>query len=391
MITFEEALEIVEKAAIEAEIEQVDFTVSTDRILARDVHSDVDMPPFDKSAVDGFACRKEDIRAELAIIETIPAGKYPQKAVGKGQCSRIMTGAPVPEGADTVLMVEDIEYTEEERIRYLKESSKSNICYRGEDVTGGARVLTKGTRIKPQHIAVLASVGCVSPWVYRRVRCGIISTGDEIVEPGRKPVQSQIRNSNSYQLLAQAQKAGAEATYYGIAADNEEGTATLVRKALSENDVALLTGGVSMGDFDFVPKALEDLGVEILFKSIAVQPGRPTVFGRKENRYVFGLPGNPVSSFVQFELLVKPLLYKLQGARYSPVPVFLPMGKEYRRKKSSRLSVLPVRINEKGEVMPLEFHGSAHLNALTEADGLILVETGKTLVEKGSIVHVRQI
>lgn len=391
MITFEEALEIVEASTAEAGIESVDFTGSMGRVLAQDVLSDLDMPPFDKSAVDGFACRKEDIPGDLIIIETIPAGKYPEKKIGKGECSRIMTGAPVPGGANTVVMVEDIELIDENTVRYLKKESKSNICYKAEDISEGAKVLSKGTTIWPQHIAVLASVGCVEPLVYKKVRIGIISTGDEIVEPGQKPLPSQIRNSNAYQLLAQAQKIGAEAIYFGIAADNEQSTSAVIRRAFSNSDMILLTGGVSMGDFDFVPKVLEDLGVEILFKSIAVQPGRPTVFGKSDNRFVFGLPGNPVSSFVQFELLVKPLICRMQGTKYSPLPLFLPMGTDYTRKKSSRMSVVPVMINNSGEALPLKYHGSAHINALTDADGLIFIEIGRTLLKKGEKVHVRQI
>ncbi|MBN2175757.1 MAG: molybdopterin molybdotransferase MoeA [Bacteroidales bacterium] len=391
MITFDEALKIVTSGDVKPETELVGFKSSLNRILAEDVRSDMDMPPFHKSAVDGYACRREDIDAIMEVVEMIPAGKAPGKTIGKNQCAKIMTGAPMPEGADTVIMVEDVEELEKNKIRYLKEKVKDNICYRGEDIRESEVVLKKGTLIQPQHIAVMATAGCVQPLVYRKVRVGLISTGDELVEPEIKPDISQIRNSNAYQLIAQIERMGALGIYYGIALDTEASTREKIVASFRENDIILLTGGVSMGDFDYVPAVLKDLGVEILFKSIAVQPGRPTVFGKKENKFVFGLPGNPVSSFVQFELLVKPLIYKLSGYAYATMKFKLPMAKEYTRKKSTRLSWIPVKINENSAVEPLEYHGSAHINALTIADGLVAVPIGETCLKQGELVDVRQI
>ncbi len=391
MILFEDALNIVKEPAFTKEVEKISFMESLNRILAEDVKSDMQMPPFDKSAVDGFACRKEDMFNELEIIETIPAGKAPQKKVKKNQCSKIMTGAPVPEGADVVLMVEHTEQIDENRIKYLRDSVKDNVCYLGEDIKEGEMLLPKGTLVKPQHIAVLATAGCVEPLVYKKVKVGVISTGDELVEPQIKPAISQIRNSNAYQLLSQAEYMGVEIKYIGIALDTEESTREMLEKAFENCDVVLLSGGVSMGDFDHVPKVLKELGVELKFTSIAVQPGRPTVFGTREKQFIFGLPGNPVSSFVQFELLVKPLVYKLMGFDYTPIKLKLPMGERYSRRKSGRLSWMPVSVNEKGEVIPIDYHGSAHINALTLADGLISVAIGETKIEKGALVEMREI
>ncbi|MEZ5198159.1 MAG: molybdopterin molybdotransferase MoeA [Bacteroidales bacterium] len=391
MILFEEALSIVENSALRVENERIDFGMSLNRILAEDVTSDIEMPPFDKSAVDGYACKKEDIGNELEVVEIIPAGQAPVKEVGKNQCSKIMTGAPIPAGADTVIMVEDVEKIGEHKIKYLKDKVKDNICYRGEDILKNEVVLRKGTLVRAQHIAVLASAGCIRPLVSRKIKIAVISTGDELVEPDVKPAISQIRNSNAYQLLAQAEAVGASASYIGIALDTEESTRDKITEAFKENDIILLTGGVSMGDYDYVPQVLYELGVSTKFKSIAVQPGRPTVFGLRGNQYIFGLPGNPVSSFVQFELLVKPLVYKLSGYDFHPTRIRLPLGKDYTRKRSSRLSWLPVRINENGEVFPLDYHGSAHINALTVADGLISVPIGQSLINKGELVDVRQI
>lgn len=391
MISFEEALEIVESSAIPCGTERVSFTDSLNRILAEDIRSDIEMPPFDKSAVDGYACRREDIANILDVIEIIPAGKVPKKMIGKNQCAKIMTGAPVPDGADIVIMVEETRESEQNKIRFTGDKVRVNICYRGEDIQTGKVLLNKGIRIQPQHIAVLGSAGAVNPLVSRLVRLKIISTGDELVEPGQKPSASQIRNSNAYQLIAQAQNAGVIPEYLGIASDTEDSTSKFLMKAFQDGDIVLLTGGVSQGDFDFVPRVLERMGIEIKFQSIAVQPGRPTIFGVKDRQYIFGLPGNPVSSFVQFELLVKPLIYKISGFQFEPVNLILPMGMDYSRKRSDRLSWLPVEINSEGKVIPLEYHGSAHINALTTAHGLIAVPIGQTILKKGEPVRVRQI
>ncbi len=391
MIKFEEALKIVENSAFILDNERVDFKESLNRVLAEDIKSDIEMPPFDKSAVDGYACKKEDLFNKLEVIEIIPAGKVPEKDIDKNQCSKIMTGAPMPKGADTVIMVEDVEETGENKIRYLKDKVKNNICYRGEDIKENEIVLKKGTLIKPQHIAVLATTGSVNPLVYRQAKVAVFSTGDELVEPEKKPAVSRIRNSNAYQLLAMVKNVGAIPEYTGIASDTEDSTREMILKAFEKNDIVILSGGVSMGDFDYVPQILEELGVELRFKSIAVQPGKPTVFGIREKQFIFGLPGNPVSSFVQFELLVKPFIYRLSGFNYIPVQINLPMGKDYIRKRSTRLSWLPVRISDNSEVFPMDYHGSAHINSLTKADGLISIPIGKTTLTKGELVDVRQI
>jgi len=391
MISFDEALNIVSGIDERVKTENVDFRNSCKRILAEDIVSDIEMPPFDKSAVDGYACRKADILNELEVIEVIPAGKAPEKEVGKNQCSKIMTGAPVPKGADAVMMVEDVKELSGKKIKYHKEKLKENICFKGEDIKKGEVVIKQGTQIKPQHIAIMATAGCVMPRVYRKIKVAVISTGDELVEPDIKPAMSQIRNSNAYQLLAQAISTGAEGEYIGIAMDTEESLRNIISKAFDHADIVLLTGGVSMGDFDYVPQILSELGVDLKFKSIAVQPGRPTLFGTKGTQYVFGLPGNPVSSFVQFELLVKPLIYKLSGCDYQPLNLKIPIGVNYSRKRSDRLSIVPAMIQNNGEVLPLEYHGSAHINSLTEAQGLIFIPIGQTMIKNGDIVDVRLI
>ena len=389
MIKFEEAYKIVKGSIIILNTEQVSFSESVNRVLAEDVKSDIEMPPFDKSAVDGYACKAEDLDLLLEIIEVVQAGQTPLKTVENGQCTHIMTGAPVPKGADTVVMVE---YTEVEnnKVSIQRKQSKSNISYRAEDVKEGQTVLKKGILIKPQHIAVFASVGYTNVLVYRKPKVGIISTGDELVEPNEKPGLSKIRNSNGHQLMAQVANMGAKPTNYGIAKDTYEDTFNIVTKALAENDVILLTGGVSVGEFDFVPEVLEKAGVNILFDSIAVTPGKPTTFGKSDNKFCFGLPGNPVSSFVQFELLTKPFLFGLMGYDFKAPEIKLPIAEDYSRKRTTRKAYIPVHIIT-GEVKRVEYHGSAHIHALSSADGLIYFPVGKETLKKGELVDVRQI
>ncbi|MBC8147422.1 MAG: molybdopterin molybdotransferase MoeA [Bacteroidetes bacterium] len=393
MIKFEEAFDIVlNSAQFTLDKERINFTDSLGRILAEDVKSDINMPPFDKSAMDGFAYRKEDFKNNLEIIEVLPAGKIPKKTIGKNQCTKIMTGAIIPEGADCVVMIEHTEVSDDNKIRIIEDNANNNICFFGEDIKKDDLVLNKGIEIKPQHIAVMASVGCVQPLVSKQPKVGIISTGDELVEPSKFPAKSQIRNSNGYQLIAQVKRAGAIANYIGIAEDSEEVTYATITNALQENDIVLLTGGVSMGDFDFVPEIMIQSGVDIKFRSMAVQPGKPTIFGTfDKNKFIFGLPGNPVSSYTQFELLVRPLILKLMGISELPTNLKLPMGAEYKRIRTDRKSFLPVNISKDGKVFPVEYHGSAHIHSYVFADGIISIEIGNEKLEKGEIVDVRHI
>jgi molybdopterin molybdotransferase len=239
------------------------------------------------------------------------------------------------------------------------------------------------------EIAVLASVGCANPLVYMQPRIGVISTGDELVEPSETPAESQIRNSNAYQLLAQAKLANCNASYYGIARDNEETTLEIIEQAAKENDIVILTGGISAGDFDFVPAVIQKAGFQINFRSLAVQPGKPVIFATRGNQYLVALPGNPVSSFVQFEMLVKYLVKLITGNTGKEIHLKLPMGIDYTRKKTSRKAFFPVFINEEGKAIPVEYHGSAHIHSYIHADGIAVIEIGEQEIRKGTLVDVR--
>ena len=389
MITLQQAIDIAFSTAQSLKTEPIDFVQATGRVLAHDVFADADMPPFNKSAMDGYACRRADLGLELSVIELVPAGHAPAKMIGPCECSKIMTGAQVPEGADTVFMVEYSVETAPGKVRFSGEKTNQNICRKGEDLKEGDLVLSSGTWLKPQHIAILASVGCVRPTVYKKPQVGIISTGSELVNPEQKPQSSQIRNSNGPQLYTQATAVGFPANYYGIVPDDKQLTREIILKSVSENDVTILSGGVSVGDFDFVPQIISDLGFEIHFNKISIKPGQHTTFASKEQKYIIGLPGNPVSSFIQFEVFVLPFLRKLMNYSQYETRMALPMNHDFSRKKSDREECLPVQITDQNEVRMVDYHGSAHIHAYHQASGFINIEAGKTEIKKGEIVYVR--
>jgi molybdopterin molybdotransferase len=387
MIVFEEARHIVLDSAIALEMESVPLSEAHGRILYEDISSDVDMPPFDKSAMDGYACRVEDIDKPLKVVETIAAGYTPQKTVGEGECSKIMTGGVVPDGADCVVMVEHTE-VKDGFVYITKKGTQRNICYKAEDVKLGDPVLNKGTYIGPSEIAVLASVGCDPVPVSRRPVLGIIATGSELVEPSEKPRNAQIRNSNSYQIYSQVEQAGAIPVNLGIIKDSPEAIGETIEQNLSKVDIFLLSGGVSMGDYDYVPNVLKNKGFKLMFQKVAIKPGKPTVFGRNGNTFVFGLPGNPVSTFMIFELFVKPFCYKLMGSEYSPLQISAKVLEPIKRKKAKRLSHIPVVLNENGEIIKTKYHGSAHIHALSKANGFISIPIGVSEIQAGEHIHV---
>lgn len=389
MIRFEEALAIIEKASTSMTVERVALMDALGRVLAEDIASDMDMPPFDKSAVDGYACRRSDLDRPLKVMELIAAGKSPLFSIGEGQCSKLMTGGVVPPGADCVIMVEDVEVLPDEMIRFAGKNTSANICFKAEDISRGEQVLSKGTLLRPQEIAVLASVGAALPLVYSRYRIGVITTGDELVEPQQVPGPAQIRNSNAWQLIAQVAKAGAIPSYYGIAVDEEAQTLELIDKASAENDIVLLTGGISVGDFDFVPSVLEKAGFNIQFRSLAVQPGKPSIFATRQKTFLFALPGNPVSSFVQFELLVRYLMDHCRLAGHTRQWLRLPLGFDFSRKRTDRKAFIPVAFQPDGTIGKVDYHGSAHIHSYIHADGIMQVDIGVTELPKGTLVHVR--
>jgi len=365
---------------------------ATGLVLAEDVASDVSMPPFDKSAMDGYAVRSEDVRetpAELELIEKIPAGSVPQRKVGKGQCSKIMTGAPVPEGADAVVIVEDTEPSGS-RVRVLRPVSKGkNICFLGEDLKDGDAVFKAGTRIGPSEAAVLASVGKARVKVYPRPTAAVLATGNEVVDVTESPGPGRIRNANSYSMAARLAEMGIRAELLGIARDDEKAMREAVERGL-RSDVLLISGAVSVGDWDLVPRVLRDAGVSLIFEKIAVKPGKPTVFGRGNGTWVFGVPGNPVSTVVMMELVVVPALRLMMGWTDPSPQSWEAVLEGSLSHKADRRSHKPVhlRFEDGWKATPAEYHGSADIVGFARANAVAVIPAGVKKIEAGAKVTV---
>ncbi|MBK3519279.1 molybdopterin molybdotransferase MoeA [Carboxylicivirga marina] len=389
MIQYKDALKKILGEAKPLASERVSLAKALNRVLAIDVCIDIDMPPFNKSAMDGYTCRKIDLGNELRVVETIFAGKEPEFVIGENQCAKIMTGAVVPEGADCVFMIEDSEQIDDKHIRCTNLNTKTNISLKGEDAKEGDVLLSKNTMLEARHMPVLAMAGQNVVEVYQKPKVSIIASGTELVEPDEYPKPYQIRNSNSTQLLAQLHQLGIDGIYNGIIKDEGALLEEQICAALLENDVLILTGGVSVGEYDLIPDILQKLGCETIISKTAIQPGKPMVFASQGNRYCFGLSGNPVSSFIQFELYVRPFLYALMNYQYKPMELNLPINADFKRRKDERLLFAPALINERSEVVPLEFHGSAHINGLSSAQVLFELPIGMKEVKKGDLVHVR--
>jgi molybdopterin molybdotransferase len=371
-------------------------------VLAADVVSDVDVAPFDNSAMDGYALRAADVvdasddsPALLHVVEHIPAGVYPTKEIGAGEASRIMTGAPVPEGTDAVVMVERTEGREKAggaggtvAVKRPVELGE-NIRRKGEDVTCGETVLRAGEVAGPAAIGLMAAVGSAEAQVYRRPRVAIVSTGDELVEVTAKPGPGQIRNSNSYSLAAQVLAAGGEPHRLGVARDNEADTRALLERA-PQFDLMVSTGGVSMGDFDVVKDVLEQIG-QLEFWKVAMRPGAPQTFGTVGGTPFFGLPGNPTSTMVGFELFVRPAIRKMRGFADLYRPRTLATLSEDVRKKVDRRYFVRGRIaRTKAGAYEVSLSGrqsSAMLTAMHRANCLISLPEGESSFAAGSLVE----
>jgi len=389
MISYEKALQrICFYAPEHLDTEVVALTESRGRVLAEDVFSDLNLPPFDKSAMDGYACRKEDLENELAIIETIPAGKQPLHKIGKNECVKIMTGAVVPEGANCVFRQEDARLTGNETVKCLNSNTRLNICYLGEDIRKGDKVLSKHSLLEARHLPVLAGAGKTRISVYKQPVVGVFATGTELVEPEKVPNPYQIRNSNSSQLLGQFADLGIKADYLGIMEDNRKKMHQSLGKALEKYNVILLTGGVSVGEFDLVPALLEENNFEIWIRKTAIQPGKPMIFAENNKNFCFGLSGNPFSSFIQFDLYVKPFIYAFMGYDYIPPVYRFPVLKPVKRKKTDRLWFRPAFIDQ-NKVNPFEFHGSAHIHSLVKATCLFEIPVGVNEIKENELVNVR--
>lgn len=389
MIPLSEAHRILEDVPVVPGIESTPRADILGRILARDMVSSLNMPPFDKSAMDGFAISSRDRSERYKIVGIIPAGKVPDRDIKKGECVKIMTGAMLPRGADRVVKKE-ITRVDDGHMTIEGSESARNVCALGEDIRIGDRVLARGTRIRAAEAGMIAAMGTTSVEVYRRPAVGLVVTGDEIVEPGQDLDRGQIYNSNAASLSMQLAEMGVPVVYGGLVEDRKETLESRIADTLNRVDLLLISGGVSMGDYDYVPDILARLKVRLVFTRVAIKPGKPTVLGTRGQKVVFGLPGNPVSTFIIFEVLVKPLLYRMMGHPYEPLYLRGRLETDFSRKKSVRFEFVPARYRNGAIGLP-EFHGSAHFHALSGANCLLEIPEGVKVIKKGTEVNGRSI
>ncbi|HYA95169.1 MAG TPA: gephyrin-like molybdotransferase Glp [Terriglobales bacterium] len=404
ILAFPDARRVVEEQACTLRPGRTELTAllrSRGRVLAEDIAADRDFPPFPRAARDGYAVRSADLAAlpaALKVIGEVRAGSVLSGGpLGPGEAAEIMTGAPVPEGADAVVMVE---YTTRQDANVTVERAAGpgeNVAPTGSEARAGQLLLPRGTRMGFAEIAVAAGVGRAQVHIYGPPRVGILSTGDEIVDVEAHPGPSQIRNSNSYSLSAQVEAAGAEPVRLPIAVDDPVVLRHLIEEGLAL-DLLLLTGGVSMGKYDLVEPVLAEFGAEFFFTGAQIQPGRPVVFGRARRSpgaetatYFFGLPGNPVSTMVTFEIFVRPILDALCGA--SPRKLrFLQarLGTEIRT-KTGLTRFLPARLSgefERTEVELVRWQGSGDTAAMARADCFLVVPPDRERLAAGEMVSV---
>lgn len=375
--------------------EIVELKNARDRVLAQEIRADRDYPPFDRAARDGFAVRSADCEktgATLRVIGEVAAGAGFAGRVGAGECVQIMTGAPVPEGADAVVMIEQTNASSSGASVVIERVAEAgmNFVRRGSEARKSDVLLRAPVRIADAEVGVAAQAGCTHLMVYRKPRVAILSTGNEVVEVGAQPGANEIRNSNSFSLAAQVEFAGGEAVPLGNVPDRSEEIRASIQRGLQE-DALIISGGVSAGKYDLVEPVLRELGAEFVFDSVDIRPGRPAVFGVCRKKPVFGLPGNPVSTMVTFELLVTPALDILAGAEARSLPLLKAKLAKPVEQRAALTHFLPARIawaSGEATVAALTWQGSGDMGTVARGNCFLVVPQNKLKLGAGDWVDV---
>ena len=398
MISVVEARDTILNRVRPIGVERVDIVSGRDRVLAEDVHATRNQPPWDNSAMDGYAVRAADTvpaspntPAELEIVEDLPAGYVAKRAVGPGQAIHIMTGAPVPEGADTIVRVERTLRVDERRVRVLQPVEPGTDLRRaGEDIREGDLIIPSGTLIRPAEVGLLASTNRSQVSVYRRPRVAVLSTGDEIVDVDEPLEDGKIVDSNGYALTALVADAGGVPLRLGICPDTQEALEQALRDGLVA-DAIITSGGVSVGEYDYVKAALEAVGTSMAFWKVSMTPGRPLTFGAIDETIVFGLPGNPVASMVTFELFMRPALLKMQGYTHLYRPTIKAVLQEDITKSLGRKQFIRVTLEQRDGTFFASrtgAQGSGILRSMSIADGLAVSHEEQEFMEAGQEIEV---
>lgn len=395
MITFKEALGRILSHVQPLGSEKVSLLEALGRVMAEDIYANRNIPPLDNSGMDGYAVKYADIRngskgrpIHLNVIENLPAGSVSTKKLGKGQAIRIMTGAPIPKGADTVIPVEETEEKDGFVSIFKAVPFGEYIRRAGEDVKRGDGVLSRGDFIRPAEVGMLASVGRSFVSVYQRPMVAILCTGEELVDVDGDLDEVKIISSNLYTLAAQVKDCGAIPIQLGIARDQKEEIREKLRQGIRA-DVLISSAGVSVGDYDFVKDALSDLGMEMVFWRVAMKPGKPLAFGTMNGKPVFGLPGNPVSSMVSFEQFVRPSLLKMMGHRQLFRPVIEAVLKEDIRREPRKRHFIRASVSIEKDDYVVAIPGAGGLSAMIRANGLIVIPEDQEIVRAGEKVKVQ--
>lgn len=400
MISVEKALETILAGCCPLGFEKVNILEASGRVMGEDVIAQRDIPPSPNSAKDGYAVRSSDTKGaksrtpvELKVIETIAAGSLPRKTVNKGQAARIMTGAVIPKGADAVVLREETEEKDKTVIMKTAVLRGAEVRFAGEDVKKGEIIIEKGSVLRPGHIGMLAALGKAFVTVYQKPRVAILCTGDELVELETDPSPGKIVNSNSYSLAAQVRECGGIPVMLGIGRDNRS---DLVEKfeLAGRSDVVLSSGGVSVGDYDFVKDVMGDLGNAMHFWKVAMRPGKPMAFGSLNGLPLFGLPGNPVSVMVSFEQLVRPYLLKMQGHKQIFRQIFKTVSAQTIRKETGFKHFMRAVVQKEGDRYVARLtgeQGSGILKSMMAANAFIVLDEDVSFVKKGDEVVVQML
>ena len=400
MITVKEALEHILRSISPLGIERINILNALGRVLSENVYAGRNIPPKDNSAMDGYGVNSEDTMGAsrenpvfFDVIEDIPAGYTPVKVVGFAEAARIMTGAPIPQGVNAVIPVEDTE-PDGDRVKIFKEVQPGeNVRYAGEDVREGEAVLSKGKVIRPAEIGMLASLGRSFVQVYQKPLVAILATGDELIDIDETLSPEKIISSNSYSTAAQVIECGGIPVQIGIAKDTRENLTAKFKNAMRA-DIIVSSAGVSVGDYDFVKDVMTDMGIRIEFWQVAERPGKPLTFGTMEGKLIFGLPGNPVSSMITFEQYVRPSILKMTGHKNFFRKIIRATIKENIRKKEGlRYFIRAVVSYEDGRYTAVTTgeQGSGILKSMVMANGIIVLPEKITAVKTGEEVTVQLI
>lgn len=388
-LTLEEArAEVLKRVTALGDIERVPLAECIGRVLASRILADRDYPPVARSVRDGFAVQSASLPGSLRVIGEAKAGSPFDGGIGTGECVEIMTGAPMPFGADAVIMVEHCTLEDGAMTTDRRVMSGENWNPQGSEAKAGDMVLEAGQRIGFTQLAMLATVGVTEAPVHRRPRVAILATGDEIVDIQEAPTDAQVRNSNSYVLAAQVEQAGGEPAILPVARDNREDTRALVERGL-EYDLLLLSGGVSAGKYDLVESVLAEYGAEFYFTRIRVQPGQPLVFGKARDRFFFGLPGNPASTLITFAAVAKAAIEKLGGIVTPGLPLTMANLAGEVRVKPGLTRFLPAQLSGDGaSVAVLRWTGSSDVPAIARANCFVVTTPDRDAYLPGEAVRV---